>query len=79
MRDINQSKVRLTSEQFRLIAISLEESLIKRRQLSQEVAGSLLRELSFILLRPEVPKFYLLELIRLIASVVLRQCRNTIV
>jgi hypothetical protein len=60
MRDINHSKARLVPEQIRLIGIALEEGLIKRRQLSQEVVGSLLRELTFLLLRSEVPKLYFL-------------------
>lgn len=68
LRDLNKSKVRITPEHIRLIGITFEESLIKRRQLSQEVVGSLLRELSFLLLRDEVPKLYFLELIRQIAS-----------
>ncbi len=43
MRDINHSKITVNNELSRLIAITLEEALIKKRQLSQEVVGSLLR------------------------------------
>jgi hypothetical protein len=35
LRDINDSAVSLTREQFRILAISLEETLLRRRQLSQ--------------------------------------------
>lgn len=68
MRDINHSKITVNNELSRLIAITLEEALIKKRQLSQEVVGSLLRQLSFYLLREEVPKAYFLELMRQVAS-----------
>ena len=77
MRDINHSKITVNNELSRLIAITLEEALIKKRQLSQEVVGSLLRQLSFYLLREEVPKAYFLELMRQVASVALHLFRNT--
>lgn len=43
LRDITDNGVHINSEHFRMIAISLEEVLLKRRQLSQEVVASLLR------------------------------------
>jgi len=73
-RDINhvknQSKIKFRKELFRLLCITIEECFIKRRQLSQEIVGSFLREICTVLLRPDVPKLYLLEMIRLIASVI---------
>ena len=60
-----------------MIAISLEEALLKRRQLSQEVVASLLRETTRLIKKEEVPKIYLLELVRLIASVHFILYRNT--
>lgn len=50
--------------------MTLEECFIKRRQLSQEIVGSFLREISILVMRDDVPKIYLLELIRLIGSVI---------
>lgn len=60
--------------------MTLEECFIKRRQLSQEIVGSFLREISILVMRDDVPKIYLLELIRLIGSVIcLLICdRNTV-
>ena len=43
LKDINDSKIGIFKTHFRLIAITVEEVLLKRRQLSQEVAASLLR------------------------------------
>lgn len=68
LRDINRTSSKLSPEHIRLIAITCEETLLKRRQLSQEVVGSLLREISFVVLRAEVPKMYFLELIRQVGS-----------
>ena len=59
MKDINKYDVKLNREEFRMIGITIEEMLIKRRQLSQEVVGSILKELSYII-NKEVPKMYLL-------------------
>ena len=69
LKDINDSKVSISSNQFRMIAITAEEILLKRRQLSQEVVASLLREMAMLLKRKEIPKLYLLELVRQIVSV----------
>lgn len=77
LRDINDNNVSVNKQQFRMIAISLEEALLKRRQLSQEVVASLLRETTRLIKKEEVPKIYLLELVRLIASVHLILFRNT--
>lgn len=43
MRDINNKDVKVTEEVFRLISITLEETFIKRRQLSAEIVGSFIR------------------------------------
>lgn len=69
LRDINDNSIQVNREEFRMLGISLEESLLKRRQLSQEVVASLLREVVRLLTHKEVPKLYLLELVRTIASV----------
>ena len=64
LRDINhqkyQDKVKFTKENFRLLGITIEECFIKRRQLSQEIVGSFLREMSILLCRADLPKLYLL-------------------
>lgn len=69
LRDVNDSSVDISKEQFRMIAVSLEETLLKRRQLSQEVVASLLRETIRLMLREGIPKMYLIELVRIISSV----------
>jgi hypothetical protein len=74
-RDVNhqnyREKVKFTKETFRLLGITIEECFIKRRQLSQEIVGSILKEMSILLVRPELPKLYFLELIRLFGSVII--------
>jgi hypothetical protein len=78
LKDVNDSNVSLSKENFRMIAITAEEALLQRRQLSQEVVASLLRELARLLTRKDIPKFYLLELIRHITSVLTNLFRNIV-
>ena len=63
-RDINyhknQAKIKIDKETFRLLGITIEETLIKRRQLSQEIVGSFLKEISVVMGRADLPKLYLL-------------------
>lgn len=53
LRDINSNQIKpqFNKEIFRLLCITLDESFIKRRQLSHEIVGSFLREVSKLLLR----------------------------
>ena len=60
LKDLNDAHIALSQTHFRMIAITTEEVLIKRRQLSQEISASLLRELARLLTKKEVPKLYLL-------------------
>lgn len=57
-------------ELYRLICLNVEEAFVKRRQLSQEVVGSFMRELAIFLQRKEIPKLYITELIRTMAYVI---------
>ena len=43
LRDINDSDCFINRDHFRMLAITLDETVIKRRQLNQEVVASLLR------------------------------------
>ncbi len=70
LRDINSKpKLETSPRIFQAIGTTLEEMLLKKRQISQEVVGALMRELAIWLTRPDAPKLYYLELIRLIFSV----------
>jgi len=71
LRDINDSGCFINSEHFRMLAITFEETLLRRRQLNQEVCASLLREMARLLPKKQIPKLYLLELIRAIISVLI--------